>query len=776
MANPTAPNLIPAATSPAGGAVVARGADDWLTFRTFALLLGVLVLAAFPQVFLGREVFFFRDFGSLGYPFAWHLRESLWRGELPLWNPLVNCGVPFLAQWGPMVLYPFNLFYVLLPMPWSLSVFGLLHLWWGGLGMYRLAGEWTGRRFAAAFAGVGFAFGGVMVASLVWPNYMVALGWMPWMVWLVQRAWREGGRWLAASALAGTMQMLTGAPELILQTWAFIAALWAADNWPLQGGRWRFNGRALARLAAVVALVAGLAAAQLLPFFQLLRLSDRGAGYADATVWAMPGWGLANLIAPLFHYYRTPQGTWLQTGQLFIVTYYVGAAVMALGIVALWRARSRLVWLLGGATLLALLLALGNQAFLHPLMERLFPLGFARYPVKYVLLAAFTLPALAALGVARLATPTEAKAASARKLLGWAGLGSLALLGLLALLAWRLPFPRDAWPETAVNTLWRGVWLVVVCVGAAGAFWMVRARSRVLVQLVALLALWFDLWTHLPVVQPTIAPWVFTPGLAQEKAQLTPRPEFGAGRVMISPFAARFMQQRMVPDFVDDFIGARLAFAFNLPILDSLPSVAGASTLQTREQKRLIEALYDNPAAYTLSLTDFLGATHITQPGELLEWGTRSNALPLVTAGQQAVFIDRKTALRELLSTNWNPRESVFLFADAAGEVTATNRVAAVIHSRQHAAQRIVAEVETPAPTMLVVAQAFHPAWQALVDDRPARLWRANGAFQAVEVPMGRHTVEMVYRDRWFAIGAIVSAASLAICVWLWRRGRVRPG
>jgi hypothetical protein len=771
MANHTALNAIEAAT-PSESALAARVADDWLAFRTFALLLGVLVVAAFPQVFLGREVFFFRDFGSLGYPFAWHLRESLWRGEFPLWNPLVNCGVPFLAQWGPMVLYPFNLFYVLLPMPWSLSVFGLLHLWWGGLGMYQLAQAWTGRRFAAALAGVGFAFGGVMVASLMWPNYMVALGWMPWTVWLVHRAWDQGGRWLAAAALAGTMQMLTGAPELILQTWAFIAALWVADNWPLQGGRWRFNGGALARLGAVAALVAGLAAAQLLPFFELLRLSDRGAGYADATVWAMPGWGLANLVAPLFHYYRTPQGTWLQTGQLFIVTYYVGAAVVALGVVALWRPREKRAGLLGGATLLALLLALGDQAFLHPLLERLLPLGFARYPVKYVLLAAFTLPLLAAFGTARLAAPPGTR--DARKLLGWVCLGALGLLVLLALLAWRLPFPRDVWPETGNNIMWRGVWLVVVCGAAAAAFWLPRARSRVLVQLAALLALWFDLWTHLPVVQPTIAPWVFAPGLALEKAQLTPRPEFGGGRVMISPFAARFMQQRMVPDFVDDFIGARLAFAFNLPILDGLPSVAGASTLQTREQRRLVEALYDHPAAYSLPLTDFLGASHITRPGELLEWEARPDALPLVTAGQQAVFIERKTALRELLSTNWNPRETVFLFTDAAGGVSATNRAPAVIHSRLHTAHRIAAEVETPAPTMLVVAQAFHPAWQARVDGRPARVWRANGAFQAVEVPAGRHTVELAYRDRWFTIGATVSAASLAICVWLWRRGRFR--
>src|SRR5207253_8580621 len=59
---------------------------------------------------------------------AFHHRESFWRGEVPLWNPLNDCGVPFLAQWNTIVLYPGSLFYLLLPLSWSLGVFCLAHL------------------------------------------------------------------------------------------------------------------------------------------------------------------------------------------------------------------------------------------------------------------------------------------------------------------------------------------------------------------------------------------------------------------------------------------------------------------------------------------------------------------------------------------------------------------------------------------------------------------------------------------------------------------------
>ena len=199
--------------------------DNWLTPRRFIVLLALLVLAAYPQVVLGLQTFVYRDFGAFAYPVAYYLRESFWRGEIPLWNPLSNYGTPFLAQWSPQVLYPPVLFYLIFPLSWSLGMFCLLHLFWGGLGMFLLTQRWTQNRFASAFTGIVFAFSGLMLSSLIWPTYIAALGWMPWVVWLTERAWREGGRTLVLAAVAGALQMLSGAPEAVLLTWGLLGAL-----------------------------------------------------------------------------------------------------------------------------------------------------------------------------------------------------------------------------------------------------------------------------------------------------------------------------------------------------------------------------------------------------------------------------------------------------------------------------------------------------------------------------------------------------------------------
>jgi len=73
---------------------------------------------------------------------------------------------------------------------------------------------------------------------------------------------------------------------------------------------------------------------------------------------------------------------------------------------------------------------------------------------------------------------------------------------------------------------------------------------------------------------------------------------------------------------------------------------------------------------------------------------------------------------------------------------------------------------------MVVVAQAYYHPWHAYVDGEPTRLWRANYAYQALEVPPGKHQVRLVYEDHMFWGGVLLSLAALLACsaAWVWWR------
>ena len=63
----------------------------------------------------------------------------------------------------------------------------------------------------------------------------------------------------------------------------------------------------------------------------------------------------------------------------------------------------------------------------------------------------------------------------------------------------------------------------------------------------------------------------------------------------------------------------------------------------------------------------------------------------------------------------------------------------------------------------------------AYVDGKPTPLWRANHAFQALEVPGGKHLVRLAYEDRGFIYGGMISLGCLLGCgaIWIWG-GRAR--
>ncbi len=743
---------------------------DWFTPGRFSLILAAFILASFPGILFGSESFFYRDYGVLGFPFIYFHRESFWHGELPLWNPLSNCGAPFLAQWGTLSLYPLSLVYLIFPLPWSLGVFCLGHLFLGGLGMYFLAHRWVNHRFAASVAGLLFVFNGVALASLMWPNYTVALGWMPWMILLVEQGWRAGQRRLVLAALVAALQMMSGVPEFILLTWLLLLGMLGGQ---LATGTVR-RTQAVGRFLLMILLVTGLSAVQLLPFFDLLTHSQRSPGFA-AEKWAMPGWGWANLLVPMFHYFRTPQGVFFQDSQQFLTSYYLGTGALLLALLAAWNVRERRVYFLTATTLLGLILALGeNGPLLRWLKQTVPALGFIRYPVKYVVLAAVATPVLAAFGVRWMQSlPASLRAREWRPVLGlW-----LALLAFSLLILWEgraHPSFYDQTELTERNTSVRMGFLTALLALIICNARPLRPRKKHLCQLGILLLLGLDGLTHLPQLNPVISSNSFEPGLAQRILKLQPPPAPGTGRVMISPAADKSLLNKSLKEFEPDFLGKRLGLWSNLNLLEGFPKVNGSSTLQLQEQAEIQSLLYAAPATNLPRLADFLAVSHITTPGALIDWTARSTHMPFITAGQQPVFADTNLTLRALIAPDFDPRRIVFLPPEAKAFVTVIQGSEAKILAQDFRANRIEVTVDAEQPAMLVVAQSFYHPWHAYVDQQAVTLWRANHAFQALQLPVGNHRVTLVYEDRRFQLGALISGATLGICGLRWFR-KPRP-
>lgn len=724
------------------------------------LVLAAVLLAIFPKIALGLTTFFFHDAGSLGYPGAFYFQRSLLHGELPLWNSYSHCGVPFLAQMGQW--YPANFLCALLPMPWSLNAALLLHLLLGGCGMYALTRRWGAGDFAASFAGLAYAFNGVSLSCFQWSNYIASLGWLPWVVLAVTEAWRHGGRWLAIAAVASALQVLTATPELTLLGWLFLGVLWLAE---LFSGNIKFVVSSR-RIALVILLAAGITMIQMLPFFDLLAHSQRDTNYEQSR-WAMPGWGWANLIVPLFHNYLSPQGNWFQHDQDFLMSYYLGLGVLALAVTGAWSARDRLSLVIAGFALVCWVLALGEAGHLYPAARKIFPwIGIARFPVKFTILTALLIPPLAAFAIQKIQNGSDIRVR--RRLLFVSGF-FLALAAGLVVFAQTNPFPFDSTKAMTSNAIVRAILLVLL----AGVLLLLAKlktpRSRLLIQSLALGILLTDLLTQSPGITPTLPGSIFAPRLWQAAGK--PALENGAGRIMISPAAEHEMLYSYVADPQLDFLGKRLAEWYNLNLLDALPKVNGAFTLRPAPFDLVERRLYYTAGAkYGEGLSDFLSVAWESDPGNPAKWIPRTNYLPVITAGQQPRFASDANALVAITATTFDPRAEVYLPESARSFVTVSNATICEIRDPRFSQNQVDAEVRATAPSLIVLSQSFYHLWQAEVDDRRVPLLRANVAFQALQVSAGTHHVKLIYRDRNLMTGAAISVVSILICAAIWRR------
>jgi hypothetical protein len=736
-------------------------APDWtrqFTLGRFVLLLAALVLAAYPEVVLGTHSFFYRDFGLFTYPVAYYSHESFWHGQVPLWDPLNNCGIPFLAQWNTTVCYPLSLVYLLLPLRWSLDYFCLGHLVLAGVAMYLLALRWTGNRFAASVAGLAFALNGVTFNCLMWTSNLAALAWMPLVILCVEQAWREGGRKIVCAALAGAMQMLAGAPEIILLTWALLGTLWLGQIFsrtvPLK--------ISFARFAGGFVLVLALSAVQLLPFLELLRQSHRDV--STSGLWSMPAWGWANFLVPLFRCEKTLLGVFFQKGQQWTSSYYPGVAVLALAVIATIKNPSARTRWLAGAAIAGAVLALGDNGVVYSLLRKVIPaVSLARYPIKFVVLTTFALPLLAALAADFIARIPVEKIPSLKKNLFVTGAVLALAIVAVPVVSYLFPHPPEQWRDVAGNAGARILFLTAIL---ALVFQLAKTR-RAWLGVGVLLLLGLDILTHMPRQNPTVINEAYGPlnlGMSSP-----PRP--GEFRAMVSPLAAAYLASAGTPDAAGHLIGLRRALYDDCNLPEHVAKIDGFFSLHLRESDDVLNRIY-TPTNFPAGLVDFLGAAQISDDRDMFLWQARTNSLPLATAGQQPVFAGESETLRAISAPAFDPRRVVYLPPAARDNTAATNPTVATILGTRFSAQRITLDIEAAQPAWVVLAQSFHPCWRATVDGRPTRLWQANHAFQAVEILAGRHEVKLVYRDTAFECGAGLSAAALAGCGVYWLRRR----
>ncbi|MBV9467702.1 MAG: hypothetical protein JOZ57_00480, partial [Abitibacteriaceae bacterium] len=146
-------------------------------------------------------------------------RTAFGQGLLPLWNPHLFCGMPFMSNGQAGVFYPSNVLYWVMPVRVALLLDAIFHNILLACGAYTLARALGLSRLAAWVTTVSFALSTAVSAHVYagHVNWHAARAYLPWELWALLCYLRTGqARYGWGLSIAFALQMASGYPPLVL--------------------------------------------------------------------------------------------------------------------------------------------------------------------------------------------------------------------------------------------------------------------------------------------------------------------------------------------------------------------------------------------------------------------------------------------------------------------------------------------------------------------------------------------------------------------------------
>lgn len=685
------------------------------------------------------------DFSGQFVAFGAYQYQRMSQGEIPLWNPYNNGGLPFIADTQAAVFYPprwLTIGLSSLSGGWSYNALQLemtLHVLAYTLFMYLFVRRLTladPRSPLAAFcAAVIIGYGGYTTGyPLLQLAVLEAAIWLPLAalgVFEATRAGRNAPRYIALAGFSLGLSWLAGHPQT---SWflTYVVAAYLFYRCYAAGLGWRVF---LGSLALLAAIAFGVTAVTLLPGLEYLMLTFR-----DELGFAAKGNGfpIRDIVQFVF------AGAVSQWSPLFI-----GLPGLFFAAVAIFRNQhdSRF-WLI--VAVVGLLHSLGENSAFYSLTYNFIPgLRFFRGQERAAYVVANSLAILAGLGIVAASTwPNQLYLKRALRL--WAAFAALvAGVAMLAFFAWTAD--AGAWGNL-FNVAVRSALVCLVSLFLLRRFLAASARLTYQIALITLVA--FELFSvsmdH-PAVYDSVPH-------AQQLSMTPPR------------LAQRILEDGGDQPFrVDGFIGLEDNHASVYGLMD----MRGISPLFLKGPYHIIHRNYvDNPLAwelfavkYVFSRQESLSApTHVIdidhKPDGPVYLHRLNDPRSFARLYYAADVVDSDQWARELMADPRFDEREKLVVNERPNLPLSDQSAAGSVRVVSFAPEAIVLEIDTAANALLSLSLPDHPGWNAQLDLEPVPIMRAYAGLSAIETPAGRHTITLRFAPESYRIGAIISAIS----------------
>jgi len=747
----------------------------------------LLALVAFARLLYRTDHAVGDDVLQYAGPFSEFFWRSVAEGDLPIWNPYQETGVPIFnySPWmGPF--YPLAILYAFLPLAWALNAGYMLHILVAVAGCYRLA-----RRLGIDRGGATAAAAVLLLSSefvyRVNQGYLpdiVSVAYLPWLLFCIEGVVvRTAGRGRSAALLAlCTGLLLVGGHTTHNWMVLFSAFLYSAARIAA------FTGRGAGeRLAAAGLVLTGFLAGTLVGAVQVFPT-------LQAVAWSPASGGREFRQWPEFvnEWWRACQIPFLGAAPNLRGAGFAGvtASVLAAVGAASWRRESGRLALFALAAV-SYVLFVSPGVGLYETLARVVPtFGMLSYTYLFMFPVILVLAVCAGRGFDLLAErpPTVRE------------IGALFAAGVV-LAGWAVWYGLSyRYPDTnlPVDSARLFVPFALGCAAIAAVLLARRSGAldggRIGPALLALVAVEMTTYVYLA-TEPAGA--AFKTGDYFASSPITDvlkRRAASGQRHRFWDLEVRRDEDRRVVKHHQ----ATMERLEDAGITSKLPRgryaefarLFGGRLTLDRYGQRVLNAVQGPPDAIDLDregwgagrLLNFLGVRYVISDLAISGGGY----LPVLEHEGVTLYENPRVPQRAFVARRVFParnggealgamfRPDFDVSGDAAvetpGPFANTDAGTAEIVAYRNTEVRL--RVSAPGGGVLVLLDAFDANWRAEVAGRPAPVMRANFLFRAVAVPAGESDVVFRYRPAPFYAGSLASSLSLAgaLAVLLRRR------
>lgn len=781
--------------------------DHLRRFGQLGLVLLFFLLLRFYWFWALGRVLYFGDNYSLFVPTKLFTNYWLQQGILPLWNPTIFGGLPWLEDISNSIVYPSTLLFLIFSAGTALMLTLMAHLALTLFGSYFLTWKWTKHHWASVAAAVLWTLSTQVTGSLNNLATAQTMAWLPWVVWAGLNIGRR--RW-AGVVFAGLVlcQMLAGYPMHAIYSVALAGVFSLYWSW----GRISFWRWLLAWITTGL-VTAGMTAITWLPFSKLFLGSTR----LDQSLEQASGGSLnpLMLVKPILPYFFDKPTAGMKWGPawsghpnaVFYVTWLglvlVAGSVWQLG-QKLWQTktfakvsqfeRDSLFFL--SLLVVTLVISMGSYLPGFSLLQEVIPIfKFGRGPSMLMLTTNLALTVWVGLCLSKL----KLSVTVGRVLIGlWT---AIVVTALVALVVVRTNF-APVWQQvdqmlgarlsaSAFHTLERDyviadtVLLNVLVTAGLGVvtIWLFTKRRWALLTAVIVLDMVYNTQAALLFTNPAIYP--STEEISIQRSRDTQAP-FAQ---LVAPSERVLLRNSNLP--YTDYLSFWEAMVVREPFSDSF--VNRYELLTGEHAMRLRDGLVPDwnmvygvatVQGYTTLLPgdyaqlwmsqdqdtriNFIDQIEVNNP-RLADWAARYYLVDTwfeISEAEQAVLAELPVVLEY---RNWQVYELPALSRFRFGDGTAVEF--SVYRETPNQFEWQFDNVD--AQPWLVVADRYDPDWQAMVNGQRVTVDHYNG-MRRIPVAPGENEVVMWYQPRLVLIGAGITAATFVLvgASWLVMRKR----